>query len=200
MAEHYFTPSPSSNQRDISVGLRLGPTTHTFTAPSGIFSPDGVDRGTRVLLDTVTSPRGSTLVDLGCGWGPVALTMAYANQEATVWAVDVNERALQAMKANATSLGLGRIEAITPEQFPANTAIDTLWSNPPIRIGKEALHELLQTWLNRLSPDGEAWLVVGKHLGADSLQRWLNELDEGAFLCDRVTTDKGFRVLKVSRR
>ena len=199
MSDHYFSASPQSNLREIDVELALGGLVHRFIAPSGIFSPGGVDRGTKVLLETVPSPTGRTVVDLGCGWGPLALTMAFLNPEATVWAVDVNERAREAMKKNAERLGVGSIQTVSPDQFPIDQEIDTLWSNPPIRIGKQALRTLLETWLNRLTPSGEAWLVVAKQLGADSLQRWLNDGSAGAFQCERVATSKGFRVLRVTR-
>ena len=139
-------------------------------------------------------------MDVGCGWGPIALSMALARPEASVYAVDVNERARAATHANAASQGLTNVIVSSPEDFPHKTGIDLIWSNPPIRIGKTALHQLLHTWLNRLSGSGEAWLVVAKQLGSDSLQKWLNDGGAGEFSCERVSTDKGFRILRVTRR
>ncbi len=78
--------------------------------------------------------------------------------------------------------------------FRPTVQFATIWSNPPIRIGKPALHDLLHTWLARLDADGSASLVVQKHLGADSLQRWLIEL---GYRCDRVGSKAGFRLLTV---
>jgi 16S rRNA G1207 methylase RsmC len=164
----------------------------------GVFSPDHVDTGTQVLLrEAPTPPDRGTFLDLGCGWGPIALTLALQSRAATVYAVDVNERALDLTRANAAATGLTNVRPATPESVPDDVRFDLIWSNPPIRVGKAALHDLLATWLLRLTDAGEAYLVVQKNLGADSLQRWLREsLD---LPCDRVAVAKGFRVLGVSR-
>jgi len=200
-SDHYFSPSPQSEATLRPVQMTLGGKSVTLTAPSGTFSADGLDKGTRILLDSAPPPPAQgVFVDVGCGWGPIALSMALARPEASVYAVDVNERARAATHANAASQGLTNVIVSSPEDFPHNTAIDLIWSNPPIRIGKTALHELLQTWLNRLSESGEAWLVVAKQLGSDSLQEWLNDGGAGEFSCERVSTDKGFRILRVTRR
>jgi 16S rRNA G1207 methylase RsmC len=173
----------------------------TLNVPSGTFSADGLDKGTRILLDSVPPPPPhGVFVDVGCGWGPIALSLAISSPEARVYAVDVNERARAATEANAASQGIDTITVCSPDDFPNNVSIDLIWSNPPIRIGKTALRELLHTWLNRLSESGEAWLVVAKQLGSDSLQKWLNDEGAGDFSCERVSTDRGYRILRVTRR
>ena len=136
-------------------------------------------------------------LDLGCGYGVIGLACAVAAPDAAVTAVDVNRRALLLARENAESLGVAeRLSACEPDEVPADAVFDEIWSNPPIRIGKEALHELLLTWLPRLVPEGRAVLVVGKNLGADSLQRWL--VDQG-YPTERLASAKGFRVLEVRR-
>jgi 16S rRNA G1207 methylase RsmC len=134
------------------------------------------------------------LLDLGCGAGPIALTMARRSPDATVWAVDVNARARDLCRRNAERNALANVRAVSPDEVPPDVRFATIWSNPPIRIGKPALHDLLETWLARLDADGSASLVVQKHLGADSLQRWLIDL---GYRCDRVGSKAGFRVLTV---
>jgi 16S rRNA G1207 methylase RsmC len=137
------------------------------------------------------------VLDLGCGYGAIACALAVAVPASEVWAVDVNRRALQLTGENAAALGVGkRVHACAPEDVPADLSFDEIWSNPPIRIGKEALHTLLSTWLPRLHTPGRAVLVVGKNLGSDSLQRWLK--GEG-YRCERMASAKGFRVLEVHR-
>jgi 16S rRNA (guanine1207-N2)-methyltransferase len=198
--DHYFSPSPQSEESRHPVSMTLAGHEVTLSVPSGTFSADGLDRGTQVLLNTAPTPPAEGLfVDVGCGWGPIALSLALHSQNASVWAIDVNDRARQATRDNAGALGLENLHACSPEEFPTDKTIDLIWSNPPIRIGKAALHELLATWLNRLSPEGEAWLVVAKQLGSDSLQRWLNDGGAGAFLAERMDTEKGYRVLRVTR-
>ncbi|QAY71859.1 class I SAM-dependent methyltransferase [Xylanimonas protaetiae] len=168
----------------------------------GVFSPGRVDLGTQVLLREVpTPPARGDLLDLGCGWGPLTLTLATESPEATVWAVDVSERALDLTRRNAERLGLGNVRACLPDDVPADVAFAAIWSNPPIRVGKDVLHGMLRHWLPRLAPtsaDGEgAWLVVQKNLGSDSLARWIEaELD---LPVERTNSAKGYRVLRVTR-
>lgn len=193
MAEHYFDPAPSTPDRRREVTARIWGRDLTFTTSSGVFSHDGLDKATDVLLRSSTPPVGGTVLDLGCGWGPIACALAV--QGTTVWAVDANERALELTAVNADRLGIA-VHTARPDDVPDDLVFDQIWSNPPIRIGKDALHELLLRWLPRLAPDGIARLVVGKNLGADSLQRWL--IDHG-WPTERVASEKGFRVLEVRR-
>ena len=197
--EHYFTAAPASADERRPLAVRLAGRPVRVTVAGGVFSPGGLDKGTAVLLDEVPDPPASgTLLDLGCGWGPIALTMGLLSPEADVWAVDVNERALDLAAGNARALGLSRVRAVPPEAVPDDVEFDVIWSNPPIRVGKAALHELLRTWRPRVAPAGTAYLVVSKNLGADSLQRWL-ETDLG-LACHRLASHKGFRVLAVAHR
>ncbi len=168
-----------------------------LTTDRGVFSHGHVDAGTGLLLRTAPAPPPTgNLLDLGCGAGPIALTLGLRAPAATVWAVDVNARAVELTGRNAADNGVANVRAMAPEGVPADQTFDAIWSNPPIRIGKPALHTLLRTWLPRLAPHGEAVLVVNKHLGADSLQEWLAH--EG-FPAERIASRQGFRVL-VSRR
>jgi 16S rRNA G1207 methylase RsmC len=198
--EHYFSSSPAAPGALRELQVRLaGRELAVVTAPA-VFSPEHVDVGTQVLLDRVPQPPAEgDLLDLGCGWGPMALTMALQSPEATVWAVDVNERALDLVRRNARRHGLTNINAVLASDVPADVRFAAIWSNPPIRVGKEVLHGLLREWLPRLSPGASAWLVVQKHLGADSLQRWLAEEFTDGFDVDRAATSKTFRLFEVSR-
>ncbi len=165
----------------------------------GTFSPDRIDAGTKaLLLDGAEVPQGPVdLLDLGAGYGPIALTLARRSPDATVWAVEVNERARDLCAENAAAAGLGdRVRVVAPDEVPADLRFSAMWSNPPIRIGKAALHDLLLRWLGRLADDGCAALVVQRHLGADSLARWLG--DHG-FTVDRRASKVGYRLLDVTR-
>jgi 16S rRNA G1207 methylase RsmC len=195
VADHYFDPVPTSDDRRQEASAVVWGRELAFTTASGVFAHDGLDKATAVLLDASTPPPAGVLLDLGCGWGPIACSVAAASPAVTVWAVDVNERALELTRLNAARLGV-QVKAVAPDDVPPDVVFDHIWSNPPIRVGKQALHELLLRWLPRLAPGGAARLVVGKNLGSDSLQRWL--VDQG-WPTSRIGSEKGFRVLEVRR-
>lgn len=194
--DHYFTASPASPNERRPLAVSLAGRQVTVEVAPGIFSPGGLDKGTAILFDEVPDPPPSgRFLDIGCGWGPIALTLGLLSAHADVLAVDVNERSVDLTNRNAATLGLTHVRAVTPDAVPADTAYDLIWSNPPIRIGKAALHDLLRLWLPRLAPGGTAYLVVQKNLGSDSLQRWIES--DLRMPCARFATNKGFRVLKV---
>jgi 16S rRNA G1207 methylase RsmC len=192
----YFSKQPGGTEVRRTITARVWGQELPLITAGGVFAADGLDRGTAVLLRASPTPVGSPrILDLGCGYGTIALAVAVHCPGAIVDAVDVNERALALCRDNAEALGVAdRVRPSRPDEVDPNTRYDEIWSNPPIRIGKQALHELLLTWLPRLVPDGVARLVVGKNLGADSLQRWL--IEQG-YACERVASAKGFRVLVV---
>ena len=202
MSEHYFTASPAGPAEEREHSFVIRGTRHTVTTASGVFSADRLDKGTQVLLDHVPDPPESgLLLDLGCGWGPIALALADAAPGATVLAADVNERAIDLAARNAAAAGHTNIHAaeattLATELRGSGAYVDLIWSNPPVRIGKVALHEMLLTWLGLLSDDGEAWLVVSRNLGADSLMKWLAAQGHDV---ERAASSKGFRVLRVGR-
>ena len=196
--QHYFSETPETEFKPRPVQVKLAGRKVTVTTATGIFSPSGIDKGTAILLQEAPDPQGERMLDIGCGWGPITLTLAMLAPQAQVHAVDVNSRSISLTKRNAAALGLSKRSSVDPE-----LRFDTIWSNPPIRVGKEVLHEILLTWLPRLAPGGEAYLVVQKNLGSDSLQKWmdaqLKELHPGEFEVSRYATSKGFRILQVHR-
>jgi len=202
--DHYFTAEPASaaERRTLDVTL-AGHRVQVQTAP-GVFCPDRLDVGTAVLLEHVPAPPATgAVLDLGCGWGPIAMALGLLSPQASVWAVDVNQRALDLARHNAAAAGLADFHACTPEEVPADLTFAAIWSNPPIRVGKAVLHDMLLTWLPRLAGGGTAYLVVQKNLGSDSLQRWLDaELAgrfPGQFSVARHASARTFRVLSVTR-
>jgi 16S rRNA (guanine1207-N2)-methyltransferase len=195
-SSQYFSEQPSGSEVRATIKARVWGRELTLITASGVFAADRLDRGTAVLLRASPVPEGRPrILDLGCGYGPIALAIAVHCPGALIDAVDVNERALALCRENADALGVAdRVRVLRPEQVEPDVRYDEIWSNPPIRIGKQSLHELLLTWLARLAPDGVARLVVGKNLGSDTLQRWL--IEQG-YDCERAASAKGFRVLVV---
>jgi 16S rRNA G1207 methylase RsmC len=195
---HYFTADPSAPFQRVPVRADVWGHWLELTTGSGVFARGRLDVGTGVLLREVGPPVDAhTVLDLGCGYGVIGLAIAVAVPQARVTAVDVNERALLLANENAAALGVAdRFRAVLPDAVPADETYDAIWSNPPIRVGKEALHDLLLRWLPRLRAGGTATMVVGKNLGADSLARWLT--GEG-YPTTRLASAKGFRVLQTAR-
>lgn len=198
--EHYFSAEPESELKLRTIQATIAGRAVELQTANGVFSPAGVDAGTRVLLSSVSAPPpGGNLLDLGCGWGPIALTLAAESPHATVWAVDVNERSLDLTRRNASVMGLTNVNAVRPEDVPSDLSFMTIWSNPPIRVGKDELHSMLRMWLPRLSQGADAWLVVARNLGSDSLQRWMESEFAGELAVSRVALNKGYRVLRARR-
>lgn len=197
--EHYFSETPDSPATLREITFEVGEREFAVQAARGTFSASRLDPGTTVLLGKHAEfPTEGNVLDLGCGWGPISLAIASLSPQVTVWALDVNSRSLELAKKNAERLGLENVKTVTAQQIPEEILFDAIWSNPPIRIGKEALHDLLKTWLPRLARGGRAMLVVQKQLGADSLLAWIqSEFPE--LVASRFSTDKGFRVLEITR-
>jgi len=199
-SDHYFSASPASAENLRRIRVTLAGRDVEVTTAAGVFSPDHIDSGTGVLLaNTPPAPPGGDFLDLGCGWGPIALSLALQSPHATVWAVDVNERALDLVRRNAESLGLENVNAVLPDDVPDDIAFRTIRSNPPIRVGKNQLHGLLERWIPRLAERSDAWLVVQRNLGSDSLQRWLAATFDTGYSVQRAATGRGFRVIRVRR-
>ena len=194
---HYFNEDPEvpSARKRIDVSLPDG--SFSIETDTGVFSHGRVDSGTKVLLmEAPALPASGHVLDLGCGAGPIAMTMARRSPESSVWAVDVNERARQLTRDNASALSLTNVTVASPDEVPDDVVFDVIWSNPPIKVGKQELHDLLNRWLARLAPDGYAVLVVNKNLGSDSLAKWLTEL---GWTVKRISSRQGFRILTVKR-
>ena len=200
---HYYDRSPATprDEHEFTLATPRGPL--TMRTAGGVFSSRDLDKGTAVLLSTLADhpelwpATDSQVCDLGCGAGPIALWLATVTPDCRVDAVDVNERAVAICAANAARLGLSNIQATTPEAVPPERRYDLIVSNPPIRIGKSALHDLLSTWLSRLTDTGSAILVVSKNLGSDSLAQWMMT---NSYEVTKLSSKKGFRVLRVARQ
>jgi 16S rRNA (guanine1207-N2)-methyltransferase len=191
---HYFEARPAVASRPRTVRLRLGELDLELEADRGVFGSKGIDLGTMVLLREAPAPAEGELLDLGAGYGPIAIVLARRSPGARIWAVDVNERALELTRVNAAALGASNVVAAPPGDVPADVRFDAIYSNPPVRVGKQSLHQILLEWLPRLKPGGTAYLVVQRNLGSDSLATWLGEQ---GFQVTRLKSKKGYRVLEV---
>lgn len=212
MNQHYFSASPAGEFTPREIAVVLARETRTVATAGGVFSPEHLDQGTALLIDAVAElseldeapaapaaeMQEGPILDIGCGWGPIALDAALRFGDREVWAIDVNERSRELTRQNAAKLGLLNVRVAAPEDVPEGLSFAEIRSNPPIRVGKEVLHEILATWLPRLVPGGSAYLVVAKHLGADSLQKWI-AATFSELTVDRAARKKGFHVLRAIR-
>ena len=199
---HYFDAAPATSSSPRTIELVLPDVFLELSTDSGVFSAQQVDGGTRILLKDhpplVSLPTAPAhILDLGCGYGPIALSAAKRAPDAHVWGVDVNERALELAQGNAASNGIENVTFGRADQIPAEQHFDLILSNPPIRVGKQVLRDLLATWLDRLTPQGRAWMVVQKHLGSDSLAAWLTEQ---GWETARLSSKAAYRILETLPR
>ena len=194
--EHYFSGEPTSDSRPLDYVFDGPAGPITVTSDSGVFSHGRLDKATALLIRSpqvaALLPGTGDLVDLGCGAGPIALWLAALRPHCTVWAVDTNERALALTATNALRNNLTNIRAVRPEDVPEDLRPAALVSNPPVRVGKDVLHGMIRLWMDRLADGAVAVLVVGRHLGADSLQAWMSA--EG-WPTERIGSSGGFRLL-----
>ena len=196
-SSHYFAAQPDAAHRPGLVRVVLPDLYLELATDSGVFSPGRLDPGTRLLLEKAPPPPAAgDILDLGCGYGPIACTLAARSPGATVWAVDVNERALALCEANAANAGLANVRCVLADAPEVPLRLDGIWSNPPVRIGKPALHAMLRGWLARLAPQAAATLVMGRNLGADSLHAWL--AGEEGWSVTRLSARSGYRLLRVT--
>ncbi len=193
----YFDAEPTIASAAKTIDLFLPDLSLELMTDRGVFSGDRIDPGTKILLSEgpAAIPTDELILDIGTGYGPITCALAKRNPQATVWGVEINERARNLCIDNAKHNGLDNLEVRSPEEVPGNLQFDRIWSNPPIRIGKTQLHQLLLQWLPRLQPLGSAHLVVQKHLGADSLHRWLQ--NQG-FIVERRCSRKAYRILDIT--
>ena len=195
-SDHYFTPDPTSPSTPTTHQVQVRKLQLTLAGDRGVFNHGELDWGTRVLIENAQVPTGGVLLDLGCGGGAIAVALAKLRPNAEVWAVDINERAIEVARRSVKLNDLSNVRVVTVGDVPAELQFDAIWSNPPIRIGKDDLHRLLREWLARLTPQGCADLVVHKNLGSDSLAKWLAA--EG-YVVQRHTSKQGYRILHVTR-
>ena len=193
---HYFDPAPEIASKPRTLHLHAGDLAIELQADRGVFGSRAIDLGTLTLLkEAPPPPHEGDLLDLGTGYGPIAIALARHSPAAKVWAVDVNERALELTRANAATNKTPNVIACLPDEVPAEVRFAAIYSNPPVRVGKAPLHDLLQLWLPRLALGAKAYLVVQRNLGSDSLAAWLGAQGYGV---QRVKSKKGYRVLSVT--
>jgi 16S rRNA (guanine1207-N2)-methyltransferase len=196
MTNHYYsrTPEVKSDPQNIETVLR--DFKFRLKTDQGVFSKNEIDFGSRLLIDSFTENQiAGPLLDVGCGYGPVGLSMARAFPDRAIHMVDVNERALGLANENANANGISNVsiyesnclENVSEKNFSA------ILTNPPIRAGKSVVHEILEDSYNHLADGGELWVVIQKKQGAASAQKKMEEVYGNA---EVAAKKKGYQILK----
>ena len=192
MADHYYTENPASAHDERRVAVRALGQALTFTTDAGVFSRDGLDRGTEVLLNALP-PLSGRVLDLGCGWGAVGVALGKANPALEIVMTDVNARAAELSRRNARDNGV-TATVVQGDGFEAVTGrFDAIVTNPPIRAGKAVIYGLFERARNYLSPGGALYIVIRKQQGAPSALKFLKERYASVEILDR---EAGFWVLR----
>ena len=176
MSEHYYTENPTSESRPAEAAFTYRGHALRLTTDSGVFSRGELDAGTRILLAALPQTMPGSILDLGCGWGPVGICVGLENPDSRVTFSDINLRALELAKRNAAKYGV-RGDFIHSDGFAAiEGAFDAVITNPPIRAGKQTIYQMFADSAEHLLPGGSLYLVIRKQQGAPSAQKNLATL------------------------
>lgn len=196
MAEHYYTKDPKvrSDRKTISWSLR-GKTLH-FTTDAGVFSKGGVDFGSQLLIESFLMPDvDGDVLDVGCGYGPIGLTIATLYPERQIQMVDVNERAIALSQENAAQNHVQNTKIYPSNGLLAvkDSNFAAILTNPPIRAGKDVVFSFYEDSFTKLRSGGELWVVIQKKQGAPSSAKHLEEFFGNVSV---VAKRKGYYILK----
>lgn len=198
MTDHYYTENPHSKVEKNTITYTFQKKTFTFTTSSGVFSKERIDYGSRVLIDAFEEPEiNGSVLDLGCGYGPIGILLASQFINRTITMVDVNERALRLAEQNCVANNVGNIAIVKSDGLKevANQKFAAIITNPPIRQGKKVIYHMFEQASKSLLPGGELWVVIQKKQGAPSALAYLQTLFSKAEI---VKKDKGYYVIVAS--
>lgn len=197
MSNQYFENNKDLISEPKEITYYYRGKTINLTSDNGVFSKDSVDFGSSLMLKSITEFDKKTILDVGCGYGVIGITLAIFNPEATVTMVDVNLRALELSRSNALKNGVNNV--VIKESFAYQNIdgkFDMIVTNPPIRAGKAVVHEILEGSFEHLNDDGVLYVVIQKKQGAESAVKKLQTLYT---VVDKITQDKGYWILKCKK-
>lgn len=193
MAEHYYSKQPTAASDPKSIQVSLRGRTFTFVTDAGVFSKGGIDFGSRLLIEMMDIAEQDEVLDVGCGYGPIGLAAATLASRGRVTMVDINERAVELARANASRNGITNVEIVQGDLFEplGGRTFTKILSNPPIRAGKTVVHRLFEQAYDHLVKGGQLWIVIQKKQGAPSALAKLESLYTSVREVDK---DKGYRI------
>lgn len=192
MTKMYYAENPDSAHDIHELKVTLLRQSFTFLTDSGVFSKKMVDYGSQVLLNTLDFEKGKTLLDLGCGYGPLGISLAKV-QGVKPTMVDINNRAIDLAKQNAQKNGVEADIFQSDIYEKVNGTFDYIISNPPIRAGKQVVHTIISESINYLKVGGNLTIVIQKKQGAPSAKAKMEEVFGNVEILKR---DKGYYILR----
>lgn len=199
MSDHYYSSKPETAHDRQMLSVDLRGFSLKLTSDAGVFSKNGVDYGSRVLINAMDLTGAKAILDVGCGYGPIGITAAKLVPDAIVTMLDINERAVELARHNAIQNQVSsntvikqsdRLEAVRHQMF------DVILTNPPIRAGKEIVHSIFEQAYEQLRVGGTLWIVIQKKQGAPSAKEKLSSMFK---YVEEVTKDKGYRIFRAER-
>lgn len=199
--DHYYTSKPVSSRDTFRFQAELRGRTWAFLSDAGVFSKNGIDFGSTLLIETMEIPPEARVLDVGCGYGPIGLSAAVLAERGQVTMLDVNNRALELAKENAGLNGVSNIRILESDALSAvaGETFDCILTNPPIRAGKEVVHRIFTQAYDALADGGALWVVIQKKQGSPSAWARLVELF-GEDQVEEVTKDKGYRIFRAMKK
>lgn len=198
MSNHYYSKKPEVASSKQLHEWNLRGFTLKLNTDAGVFSKAGVDYGSQVLINAMEFAENATVLDVGCGYGPIGITAAKLAPKGHVTMIDINERAVELSKENAKLNGVSNVTILQSDLYEAvkNNSYDCIVSNPPIRAGKAVVHAVFEEGYELLNNGGTMWIVIQKKQGAPSAKDKLEQLFASV---EEVTKDKGYRIFKATK-
>ncbi len=199
MSDHYYSNKPQTESKPRQWKFTLLGHDFTFETDAGVFSKSEVDFGSRVLIDAFIMPEVTgDVLDVGCGYGPIGLSIAKANPERCIHMMDINTRAISLAEKNAKLNGIQNVRIFESDGLAAAGEIQAaaILTNPPIRAGKETIFRFYDESYEKLVERGELWVVIQKKQGAPST---VSHLEEMFSEVEVVEKKKGYWIIKAKK-
>ena len=199
MSEHYYSKKPQVESKPRQFKFTLRGFVLSFETDTGVFSKNEVDFGSRVLIETFEMPNlEGVVLDVGCGYGPIGLSIAKSYADRTIYMVDINERAVTLSKKNAEVNGIQNVHIFESDGLSAvnDVRAAAILTNPPIRAGKDTIFKFYDEAYERLVESGELWVVIQKKQGAPST---VSKLEEKFSEVEVVEKKKGYWIIRAKK-
>jgi 16S rRNA (guanine1207-N2)-methyltransferase len=198
LTDHYYTPKPTAAHELNQIQINLRGKDFTFVTDAGVFSKKEIDFGSRLLIETMIIGQTDAVLDVGCGYGPIGLSAAVLANQGRVMMIDINERAVLLSRENAKRNGITNVTVLQSDILAQveGQKFNQILTNPPIRAGKDVVHQIFSDAYNALVTHGNLWVVIQKKQGAPSAFAKLESIFGNV---QEITKDRGYRIFKAKK-